>query len=224
MLRSNVLWLDEGLYTVRRAAHICRVSVQRLSYWIRSDLISPDIHASPPGIPPLLSYNNLLAINAVRRFRDQRLPLQRIRIAIKYISKELKEGERWHKRKLVTDGDKLVTIIPISQDVRETPELVDAARYGQRFFEVAFDDLVSDLYAEMELTELPRFKQFIDINPKVQAGAPTIHGTRIPTSVVAGWAKRKLTTEEIASFYDGVSEDAIDAALEYEKVLVGRHQ
>ena len=220
MLKSNVLWLDAGLYTVRRAAHICRVSVQRLSYWIRSDLISPDIHASPPGMPPILSYNNLLAINAIRRFRDQDLPLQRIRIAIKYISKELREGERWHRRKLVTDGDKLVTIIPISQDVRETVELVDAARYGQKFFEVVFDDLVSDLYADMELMELPRFRQFIDINPKVQAGAPTIHGTRIPTSVIAGWAKRGLTSQEIASFYDEVSEDAIHTALQYEKVIV----
>jgi len=223
MLKSNVLWLDEGLYTVRRAAHICRVSVQRLSYWIRSGLISPDIHASPPGMPPILSYNNLLAINAIRRFRDQDLPLQRIRIAIRYISKELREGERWHRRKLVTDGDKLVIIIPISQDVRETKELVDAARYGQKFFEVVFDDLVRDLYADVDLMELPRLRQFIDINPKVQAGAPTIHGTRIPTSVIAGWAKRGLTSQEIASFYDGVAQDAIDAALQYEKILIGRN-
>lgn len=224
MVRRNVLWLDEGLYTLRRAAYICRVSVQRLSYWVRSGLISPDIHASPPSMPPILSYNNLLAVNAIRRLRDEGLRLQKIRIAIKYISRELKEGERWHELKLVTDGDKLVTVVPISQDIRESKEIVDAARYGQKFFEVAFADLVSDLYGDRELIELPRLKQFIDINPRVQAGAPTISGTRIPTSVIASWAKRGLTTEEIASFYDGVSEDDIDAALEYEKVLIGRHQ
>lgn len=221
MRRPSVLWLDEGLYTLRRAAHICRVSVQRLSYWIRTGLISPDIHASPPGMPPILSYNNLLAINAVRRFRDQGLQLQKIRIAIRYISKELEEGERWYDRKLVTDGDKLVTAIPVSQDIRE---LVDAARYGQKFFEVAFADLVSDLYVDRELVEVPRFRQFIDINPRVQAGTPVIRNTRIPTSVVAGWAKRGLATEEIASFYDGVSEDAVDVALEYEKAIAGYHQ
>lgn len=221
MRRLSVLWLDEGLYTLRRAAHICRVSVQRLSYWIRTGLILPDIHASPPSMPPILSYNNLLAINAVRRFRDQGLQLQKIRIAIRYISKELEEGERWYYRKLVTDGDKLVTAIPVSQDIRE---LVDAARYGQKFFEVVFADLVSDLYVDRELVEVPRFRQFIDINPRVQAGTPVIRDTRIPTSVVAGWAKRGLVTEEIASFYDGVSEDAVDAALEYEKAIAGYHQ
>lgn len=223
MLRQNVLRLGEGLYTLRRAAHICHVSAQRLSYWIRSGLIAPHIHASPPGIPPILSYNDLLAVNAIRRFRDQGLPLQKIRVAIKYISRELEQSERWYELKLVTDGDKLVTIVPISQDVREFKELVDVARYGQKFFEVAFPDLVNDLYANRELVELPRFKQFIDINPRVQAGAPTIHGTRIPTSVIAGWAKRGLTSQEIASFYDGIGQDVIEAALQYEKVLLEHH-
>ena len=221
MLRPNVLWLDEGLYTLPRAAHICRLSVRRLSYWIRSGLISPHIHASPRGMPPILSYNDLLAVNAIRRFRDQDLPLQRIRIAIKYISKELEQGERWYELKLVTDGDKLVTLLPISQNVWESEELVDAARYGQKFFEVAFADLVNDLYADRELIESPRLKQLIDINPRVQAGAPTIRGTRITTSVIASWARRGVTIEEIASFYDGVSQDAIAAALQYEKVLAG---
>lgn len=220
MQKPNILWLGEGLYTLRRAAHICRLSVQRLSYWIRSDLISPHIHASPPGMPPILSYNDLLAVNAIRRFRDQGLPLQRVRRAIKYLSKELEQGERWHELKLVTDGDKLVTLVPISQNILESKELVDAARYGQKFFEVAFADLVSDLYAERELMELPRLREFIDINPRLQAGAPTIRGTRIPTSVIASWAKRGVPTEEIASFYDGVSQDAIDAALRYEMALV----
>lgn len=219
MQRPNVLWLGEGLYTLQRAARICRVSVQRLSYWIRTGLISPHIHASPPGMPPILSYNDLLAVNAIKRFRDQGLRLQKIRIAIKYISRELEHGERWYELKLVTDGDKLVTVLPISQNILESTELVDAARYGQKFFEVAFADLVSDLYAERELIELPRLRELIDINPGLQAGAPTIRGTRIPTSVIASWAKRGVTTEEIASFYDGVSQDAIDAALRYEKAL-----
>lgn len=221
MLKRSILPLNEGLYPLRRAAHICRVSVQRLSYWIRSDLISPHIHASPPGIPPILSYNDLLAVNAIRRFRDQRLPLQRIRRAIKYLSKELEQGERWHELKLVTDGDKLVALVPISQNILESKELVDAARYGQKFFEVAFADLVNDLYADRELIESSRLKRFIDINPRVQAGAPTIRGTRITTSVIASWAKRGVTIEEIASFYDGVGQDAIAAALQYEKVAVG---
>lgn len=219
MERDTVLWLGEGLYPLRRAAQICHTSVQRLSYWIRSGLISPHIHASPPGMPPILSYNDLLAVNAVRRLRDQDLPLQRIRVAIKYLSKELEIRENWYELKLVTDGRKLVTSLPAAQNILESIELVDAARYGQKFFEVVLADLVSDLYTDRALIEAPRFKQFIDINPRVQAGAPTIRGTRIPTSVIAGWAKRGVTTEEIASFYDDVSQDAIDAALQYEEVL-----
>ena len=219
MLRSNVLWLNEGLYTVRRAAHICHVSVQRLSYWVRTGLIQPHIHASPPGMPPILSYNDLLAVNAIKRFRNQGLPLQKIRLAVKYVSRELEKGEKWYELKLVTDGDKLITSLPISQDVSE---LVDTARYGQKLFEVIFTDLVDDLYAGRELVELPRFKQFIDINPRVQAGTPIIRNTRIPTSVIAGWAQRGLPSEEIASFYDGVSQDAIDAALQYEGFLKGQ--
>ncbi len=216
MLMRNVLWLDEGLYPLRRAAYICRVSVQRLSYWIRTDLIRPHIHTSPPHVPPILSYNDLLAVNAIKRFRDQDLPLQKIRAAIKYLSKELEEDEKWYELKLVTDGDKLLTSLPISQNVRE---LVDATRYGQKLFEVVFADLVNDLYTTRELGELSRFKQFIDINPRVQGGAPTIRNTRIPTSVIASWAKRGLPREEITSFYDGISQDAVDAALQYEKSL-----
>jgi uncharacterized protein (DUF433 family)/DNA-binding transcriptional MerR regulator len=172
-------------------------------------------------MPPILSYNDLLAINSIRRFRDQGLPLQKVRLAIKYLSKELEQGETWYGMKLVTDGDKLVTIIPSAQDIMKSKELVDAARYGQKFFEVAFADLVSDLYADRDLIESPIFKQFININPHVQGGAPTIRGTRIPTSVIASWAKRGVTIEEIASYYDGVSQDAIDTALQYEEVLTG---
>lgn len=212
----NVLWLNEGLYPLRRAAYICRVSVQRLSYWVRTGLIRPHIHASPPRVPPILSYNDLLAVNAIKRFRDQGLPLQKIRAAVKYLSKELEESDEWYKLRLVTDGDKLLTSLPTSQDIRE---VVDAARYGQKLFEVVFSDLVNDLYVTRELAELFRFKQFIDINPRVQGGAPIIRNTRIPTSVIAGWAKRGLPREEITSFYDGITQDAVDAALQYERSL-----
>ncbi|MCY4370017.1 MAG: DUF433 domain-containing protein [bacterium] len=53
------------------------------------------------------------------------------------------------------------------------------------------------------------------LNPKVQAGAPCIDGTRVPTSVVAGL---KAVSDHIEDIADDLSHDItqVRAALQYE--------
>lgn len=216
---NGTLPLGRGLYLQSRAARMTQVSSRSLFYWSKTYLVEPHIHGRNGG-PPVYSYNDLLATRAVVRLRAANMPLQRIRKAIKYLYKVLGRGGEWWNLKMVVAAKRdLIVVIPREQSPSGFEEKVVASREGQKVFELAIADLISDLLEGGKLEPFPEVKGHISINGAVQGGAPVIKGTRIPTSVIYQWYKRGLKMGQIAEFYDGLDRVNIEAAIKYESAL-----
>ena len=59
------------------------------------------------------------------------------------------------------------------------------------------------------------FKNRITINPKIMGGAPCIRNTRIPVSIILKLIAKGDTPEQILTDYPELTEDDIQACLEY---------
>ncbi|OGN90967.1 MAG: hypothetical protein A2158_05510 [Chloroflexi bacterium RBG_13_46_14] len=210
--------LGKGLYLHTKAARITQTTSRALSYWARTKLVTPHIHSRDGG-PSIYSYNDLLAIRAVVRLREERLPLQKIRKAIRYFYDNVNSIEWWNLKMVVYRKRDLIVVIPSDQTPSGEDEVVIATRGGQRSIEIMFGDLVSDLLKGGELENNPDIPRYIEIDGLVQAGAPVIKGTRIKTSVIYYWHECGLSEDEISELYIGLDRNAIRVAISYEELL-----
>jgi uncharacterized protein (DUF433 family) len=141
--------------------------------------------------------------------------LQRLRKALDYLSGVLDGREDWVQLKLVTDGERLFSVMPSAE---AAPQMVEATRQGQRVIELALGELALDVADAGTLVERPEAASWVEVNPRVQGGAPVLRGTRIPTRVLAAWRARGWDARGLADMY-GVTERAVQAALAYEAAL-----
>jgi len=221
--RNGHIPLGVGLYLHSQAAKIAQTSSRKLSYWGATQLIRPQVHRRNGG-PSIFSYTDLLAIRATERLRKSGLPLQRMRKAIRYFYSFLGRESEWWNLKMVVDNRDVLAIIPREQSPSGREEAVVASRGGQKVLEVVFADLVNDLLAGGKLERFPKVKEHLTIDANIQGGAPVVKNTRIKTTVLYMWYQRGLEVKQIADMYDGLDEEVINAAIEYEKALIkGNH-
>lgn len=210
--------LGVGLYLHSQAARMTQTTSRKLSYWAETQLVTPQVHRRNGG-PSIFSYTDLLAIRTLERLRNSGLPLQRMRKAVRYFYDFLGRKSEWWNLKMVVDNRDLLTIIPRDQSPSGREEAVIASRGGQKVLEVIFADLVNDLLAGGKLERFPEVKEYVTIDAKIQGGAPVIKNTRIKTTVLYMWHQYGLTTKQIADMYDGMDEESVTAAIEYEQAL-----
>jgi len=220
---NGIIPLGKGLYIQSRAATLTQVNSRSLYYWSKKYLVEPHIHGRNGG-PPIYSYNDLLAMRTVVRLRRAEMPLQRIRKAIKYLYKTLGRKAEWWNYKMVVDVRKdLIVVIPKDTSPSGQDEAVLASRHGQKPMEIILAELASDLLKGDRLEPFPEISEQVSISGSIQGGAPVIKGTRVPTSVIYEFHKRKLSVEQIAELYDDIDKVAIAAAIKYENALAQRN-
>ena len=59
------------------------------------------------------------------------------------------------------------------------------------------------------------FKNRITVNPKIMGGTPCVRDTRIPVSIILKLLAKSETPEQILTDYPDLTEDDIQACLEY---------
>ena len=59
------------------------------------------------------------------------------------------------------------------------------------------------------------FKNRIMVNPMIMGGTPCVHDTRIPVSIILKLLAKGETPEQILADYPDLTEDDIQACLEY---------
>lgn len=216
--RNGNIALGVGLYLQSQAAKITQTTSRKLSYWATTQLIDPQVHRRDGG-PSIFSYTDLLAIRAMERLRTFGLPLQRMRKAIRYFYSFLGRESEWWNLKMVVDNRDVLVIIPRDESPSGREETVVASRGGQKVLELVFADLVNDLLAGGKLERFPKVKEHLTIDANIQGGAPVIKNTRIKTTVLYMWCQRGLDVKQIVDMYDGLDEETVNAAIEYEKAL-----
>jgi uncharacterized protein (DUF433 family) len=189
-----------GIYSLPEALSILRhrgrgVSARSLNLWVNSGL-TPGVPGNDHD-PALLTFHDLVSVEVIRRFREEGTSLQ----AVRKIQADLREIVPPHITRpfatrvfFYTDGRSVwAQFGDVAREVvgRRAGHLVipDAIRTFAR--EIRF---VDDVATGWELSP------DVEIDPRVQFGAPVVRGTRIPVSTIAAQL-RAGTPEQVADWY-----------------------
>lgn len=207
--------LNRGIYTVSEVVRILRPTMtpRKVHYWLDEDLLNEPIRWGGRGVPTLLSFDQVIKIRTLQRLRDELgFSLRKSRKALEWVARRV-TAEEWRKLTFfrtgagevgITDGHDTLGV-PGDQGVLpeilpELAEFLQATReaWERRTLPIeGFGLLVSD--------------------PRVQAGAPVIAGTRIETAFIASLAP-SVGLHDLRRMYPHVQEAAFTQAAEFEDV------
>lgn len=209
----------DSVYSV---SEVCRIlqpgmTPRKVHYWLDTNLLSPSVVHGQRGTPTLLNFRQLLEIRTVQHLRDNlRFSLVRVRKAFEFILDNL-FADSWSeltfvkgvKGQLVAQvGDGSALVVP----------------GGQGVLAKTLDDLNTFTSVTRQAWEQRAFaipdRPHLVSNARVQAGAPTVVGTRIETATIAAFSEKRLYTAEtiaiVRKTYPSLSDDAVVEALEFE--------
>ncbi|MCY4621328.1 MAG: DUF433 domain-containing protein [bacterium] len=194
--------LGRGIYDIAEAARVVGRHPETVARWTRG---ANPLH--PVESDRILSFLDLISLWVISELLRRGVPRRQIRAGGEYLAKHVGTDYPFAHQGLATVGDGFFG---------EFEAWVDVGKGGQRSFPEVIEDLLSPIeFGPDLLASIWRPANGVWLNPKVQAGAPCIDGTRVPTSVVADL---KAVGDHIEDIADDLSLDItqVRAALQYE--------
>lgn len=200
--------LGSGVYSFADAARIIarsagRMSSRQLHYWAAQGLCGSQAVVGEE----ILNFQDLVSLEMVSRFRGQGVSLQAVRVA----HRRLQARHPEHSHPLAasvfyTDGERLW-----AADAGEVIEIVG------KVDQLAWRDIVGSFASEITLENgvATRWRptQWVELNPRVQFGAPVVADTRVTVDTLV--ANLEVgTPEEVAEWY-GLSAEQVRGAGAY---------
>ncbi|MGK7933499.1 MAG: DUF433 domain-containing protein [Microcystaceae cyanobacterium] len=201
-------------YTIADTARYLHIPLPTLRTWVNGRSYPtkkghkeflPLIQRPNPDIPQL-SFTNLVEAHVLRVIRTvHNVPLDKIRIALDYISEQFKTDHPLVLKQFSTDGVDLF--------IEQVEQLINASRSGQLAMKQVLNHLLTriewdekDIAARLFPTVANNGENFTDkvliIDPNVSFGKPTITGTGIPTKIVTELFDAGDLIEDIADDYN----------------------
>lgn len=227
--RKNKNVLELPAYTVRDAAHYLTIPLATVRSWSAGRPYPTKsgrrffypVLTLPERTPPVLSFTNLVeahVLDAIRR--KHQIPLDKIRLAIRYLREEFGSEHPLSDYRLETDGLDLF--------VQEYGRLINITRSGQ----LAIRELLQGYLKRIErdsvgtavrLYPFTRKRQMdeprvVVIDPTISFGRPVLAGTGIPTGAIAERYKAGESVPQLATDY-GRSSEEIEEAIRCELQL-----
>ena len=199
-------------YAIAEAAHYLLIPRPTVRSWVagrpyptragkkffKPVVIVPMLH------PPVLSFLNLVEIHVLDAIRrEHQIPLDKVRIAIEYLRNQLGSKHPLADHRFETDGLDLF--------IQEWGRLINVTRSGQMAMREVLQahlqridrdpsGLVVRLYPFTRKRKLDEPK-IIAIDPGISFGKPVLHGTGIPTGILAERYKAGESVEELGRDY-----------------------
>jgi uncharacterized protein (DUF433 family) len=204
---------DVPTYTIREAAQYMLLPDSTLREWVggRARVIMP-----PVGHPPMLSFWNLVEAYVLATIRRQhRVPLQRVRKALRYVEKELGSKRPLIEQEFLTNGLDLF--------VNAFGGLVNASKAGQTAMRTLLEASLQRVHRDpsgladriFPWARDPDEPKALEIDPRRSFGKLVIAGTGVPTAVIAERLRAGDSLEHLAKDYR-LSLSQIGAALRWE--------
>ena len=204
---------DVPTYSIREASSYMRLPPTTLRQWVTGTARVIPLAGSRP---PLLSFWNLVEAYVLAALRRRhRVPLQRVRKALRFVERELDTPRPLIEQEFLTDGLDLF--------VEYYGKLVNASRAGQT-------EIRSLLEASLERVERvpkglaerlfpwarePGEPREVEIDPRRAFGKLVVAGAGIPTAIIAGRLRAGETLGHLARDYN-LKLDQVGAALRWE--------
>jgi len=217
-------------YGIREAAHYLRIPPTTIRCWVlgryyptkTGRLFSkPVIHLVDP-YSKLLSFMNLVEIHVLDAIcRQHELPLEKVRIAVNYLSKQFPSKHPLADQQFETDRlnlfvQKFGQLINISQDGQLAMREVLQAHLQRIERDLA--GIPVKLYPFTRKRDPHEFKEepkAVVIDPQVSFGRPVLAGTGIATAVIAERYKAGESVDDLADDY-GLTRLKIEEAIRCE--------
>ena len=202
-----------GIYSFSEAAQILvhrdpEVRAATLRRWVSDGLAPPSFGLAAAG-GALLSFHDLVSLEVVRRFREEGVSLQRLRL-LEHALRELHPdaARPFAYNLFFTDG----ATIWVELGGENEPNLVEAV--GKRPNQYAWRPAIKTFAKEVRFGRRGEavawaLSDRVEIDPKVQFGEPVVKGTRLPIRVIA----RELVShsaQEVADWHAVDVEDVQD--------------
>ena len=190
----------------KRAAEIAAISRQRLRYWEKTDLITPDVARviSPRNVVRLYSLARVVELVVASELRRQGVSLQHIRRIIEHLREQGYEAPLREVR-FALSGDRVM--------FQHTDGSWEDSR--QPFQGVMWQVIDLEEIRARIRSRLSRSSSdagVIEKRRKVQASKPVFRGTRVPVEAVEGYLKAGKSVREIMEAFPSLTEEDIEAA------------
>ena len=203
-------------YGVMETAHYLRIPPTTIRCWITGryypskagkQFSKPSIHLAGSQTR-LLSFMNLVEIHVLDAIRRKHnIPLEKVRIAVRYLSRHVLSKHPLADRDFETDGmnlfiQKFGQLINITQDGQLAMREVLQAHLERIERDLA--GVPVKLYPFTRKRDLQEFKvepKAVVIDPQVSFGRPVLAGTGIATAVIAERYKAGESMDDLADDY-----------------------
>ena len=199
---TEPLLLGAGIYDLTEAARLVGRAADTIARWVGG---TGALHRVRDA--KILNFLDLISLLVISGLVRRRVPKPEIREGGKLLSRQLNTAYPFAHKDIATASAAWFGQFGDWGDVGEGGQLAfqDAIREYLKSISYGGDGLASDW----------RPRPRILVNPAIQAGAPCIEGTRVPTLMIAGLAETLEEYPQIAGDYRLTIED-VQAAVEYE--------
>ncbi len=195
--------LGKGVYDIAEVARIVRRHPETIARWARS---TEPLH--PVNGDRIMSFLDLISLWVISELIRRGVPQREIRAGGEYVATRVGTGYPFAHQELATVGTGFFGRFGV---------WVDVGKGGQGSFPAVIRELLNPIeFGSDRHASIWRPADGVWLNPKVQAGAPCIEGTRVPTKVIADLDSAGDTIEDIAEDLR-LNIGQVRTALEYER-------
>lgn len=201
-------YLGRGIYDVAEVARLIKRTRRRVEGWTRAGAErAPLLLGELDG---LFSFWDLLSLRVIGELVERGVPRGKIARGAEYLATELETHRPFAHKRLATVGQGFFA---------DVGSWVDVGMGGQQAFQIVIEPLLEPItFNEAGMAAIWRPHTSVWVNPEVQAGAPCVDGTRIPTQTLVDLHKGGLDVGDLTDDYLLSSEQVRDA-IRYEDSL-----
>ena len=211
---GDARYLGRGIYDLAEVARLLRRGRSQIEGWTRDSWTRPSLLIGELGA--FFSFWDLISLRVVAELFVRRVPRAQIAIGARHLATRLGTNRPFAHEHLATVGSGFFA------EIGGTWE--DAGLSGQQAFSHMVEPLLKPLvFNDDHMAAIWRPAEGVWVNPAVQAGAPCIDGTRVPTRLVAGLTRNDegKESEHLADVCDDyrLTPEQVQQAVDYELQL-----
>ena len=207
-------YLGRGIYDVAEVARLLRRGRSQIEGWTRDSRHRPPLLIGELGT--FFSFWDLISLRVVAELITRLVPRAQIANGARHLAARLGTDRPFAHEHLATVGSGFFAEIDGTWE--------DAGLSGQQAFSHMVEPLLRPIvFNDDHMAAIWRPAEGVWVNPAVQAGAPCIDGTRVPTRLVASLARAPDERESghLADVCDDyrLTSEQVQQAVDYEQQL-----
>lgn len=214
-------YLDFGLYSYRDAAHLLKLDLNTLQYWLGEVKDVESVIQGRFREEHVLTFAELMELHFIKMFRDEHVSFQAIRRAAQESSKKFHTSYPFIVKRFDTDGRSIFATL---KGKETNQEVVEELHHGQ----LVFTKIIRPFFRKLDYSGLDTLQRFwplkksgrIVLDPTRHFGKPIDSQTGVPVYAIVNAAKAGdgQDAQTVAKWFE-IPVDAVEAAIRFDRSL-----